>query len=206
MKQNIILFDVDKTLINTTQLFKEKIVKILLNEVGISSEEYQSLEKEYQQTLDKYTDFDPFGLLKFITKQDDVSDLHQTIFGNKQFYLDAVFEDVRPTIEELKKEYRVGVFSEAVPEWQKFKLEMADLTNYFEPELTFIGRRKTEQSFLEKIPAKAIIIDDNPSVIAELIAFNQFQPIWLNRLEKENQVNTITITSLYELPTVLTTI
>lgn len=206
MKQDIILFDVDKTLINTTELFREKIIKVLLNEVDISLEEYQSLEEGYQQTLDKYTDFDPHGLLRFISKKDNVAELHDKIFGNKQFYIDAVFEDVLPTITNLKEKYRIGIFSEAVVEWQKFKLEMADLTKYFDPEITFISRRKTDESFLETLPKNAIIIDDNPGVIQDLLDFKAFKPIWLNRLEKTDHVDTTTITSLNELPLVVSTL
>ena len=203
LPKKIILFDVDKTLIDTTNLFKEKIVAVILKECNLTQIEYESLQDDYQATLDKYTDFEPQGLLQFITKKNDVSHLYERAFGTKQFYLDSVFNDVLPVLNQVKSECRLGIFSEAVPSWQKFKLEMADLSRHFEPELLFISRRKTEQSFLKALPEAAYIIDDNPQVITELQAFNLVQPIWLNRVEDKTKLSVPTITNLYQLPTVL---
>jgi phosphoglycolate phosphatase-like HAD superfamily hydrolase len=201
----IILFDVDKTLIDTPKLFAEKVVTTLLNILDLYKEEYQFRNDAYQQTLHKYTDFEPIGYLQYISQQQDVTALANATVYNPEFHKQSVFPDALPTLTKLQTTYQLGIFSEANLSWQQKKLELSEIKQFIEPDLTFIWRRKTDPEQLKSLPTGVTIIDDNEEVIGELTQVSTITPIWLNRLSNAQLASTATIHNLYELSTILTT-
>lgn len=202
----IILFDVDKTLIDTSRLFKNLILTELAHKTNQSVEELMSKEQDYTASLPKYTDFDPNNFLRFVTGDADVETLANETVYNQAFHQQAVFADAKPTLSALLPNYQLGVFSEAVEYWQEQKLALAGLTPFFSPSLVFIWRRKTDPTQLAVLPKPVIIIDDNPEVIGELTKVDGITPIWINRINSSASVNATTITTLSELPSVLSTL
>jgi FMN phosphatase YigB (HAD superfamily) len=200
---SVILFDVDRTLFNN-DVFKEKITNLLVSELNISSQELSSRTRSYQQSLQKYTDFNPASYLKHISDSADISELLSNTYHKSETYLASVYHDVVPTLEKLQTEHTLGVFSEANIEWQKQKIDSANLHKYFDQDYVFISNRKTNPDYLNQLPENSLIIDDNQEVISELLSTTQVTPIWINRIEAENQNPQVkVITSLSELPNLL---
>lgn len=202
----IILFDVDKTLIDTSKLFRHLILTELAAKTGLSADELNTKENEYIGSLPKYTDFDPINFLRFVTGEQDIDDLASKTVFNPLFHQQSVFADAKPLLSSLQTRYRLGIFSEAVQYWQERKLALAGLTPFFEPDITFIWRRKTDPAQLALLPTPVVIIDDNPDVIVELENVNGVTPIWINRINSPAITNATTITTLTELPTVLSNV
>jgi len=202
----IILFDIDRTMIDTDKLsglLNGAIAKFL----GISAQESRELYKKFIQkiTLDDSTDYDPWNWLNFLSdKFPKVSKEElEAVFFNQANFEASVFPEVLSVIEEVKKIYRVGIFSQGVIPWQEKKLELSGLTPLFEKELTFIFRRKVAPASLEKLPFGAIVIDDREVFIEGLIIAKRFRPIWINRNSDEKHDKAETIHSLEELPALL---
>lgn len=202
----IVLFDVDKTLIDTGVLFKKFVISELVKQLGITENQYAEKEAAYKQSLEKYTDFEPISFLKSISHLEDVTKLASQTLFNRNFHEQSVFTDVIPTLAELSESYTLGVFSEANLAWQQQKLELAGLHHFFEPELTFIWHRKTAPDQLKLLPTNVVIVDDNTEVIADLQTVLSITPIWINRTAKPPLSDVITITSLSELKPVLATL
>jgi len=202
----IILFDIDRTIIDTDKLsglLNGAIAKFL----EISTDEARELYKKFIQkiSLDDSTDYDPWSWLNFLSDMfPKVSKEElEAVFFNQANFEASVFPEVINSIDNLKKTYRIGIFSQGVIPWQEKKLELAGLTPLFEKELTFIFRRKVAPASLEKLPVGSIVIDDREIFIEGLMVAKRFRPIWINRNSDEKYGDVETIHSLEELPALL---
>lgn len=203
----VILFDLDRTLIDTDKLSK-LINGEIANFLSISTDKAKDLFQQYFQEsyYDDSTDYDPWSWLSFLSGKfpDFSKEELEAVFFNKAQFEASVFPEVFNVIGKIKKIYRVGIFSQGVIPWQEKKLELAGLAPLFEKELTFIFRRKVAPASLEKLPIGAVVIDDRKVFIEGVIIANRFRPIWINRNSVEKHEAAETIHSLNELPGLLT--
>jgi len=179
---HIILFDLDGTLFNTGGAFVPKVENSLAIALGITNQEVRAFTLEHIASLINVIFFDPdIYLAGMAAKYGKQTQQLQNIFYNPELYTAAVFPEVPTVLDSLKGTYKVGVFSQGLPTWQRKKLDLAGLTPLFDQELLFIAQRKTTTAYLEKLPRPCIIIDDNQEVITRLQNQPDIAPIFLDR-------------------------
>lgn len=198
MDKKIILFDIDKTLLNpflSLKDFENEVQNEFKKKINIL-EAYD----EYIQKLDSSTDFYPKDFLEFISKKIEVSfkELERK-FYNSEIWESYVYKDVIDTLNRVKSNFELGIFSEGFKSFQGRKLKMSKLNTFFKKDLLFISRRKLNSYFLEKLPKGSIIIDDNKEVVEKLRDLNRFEVFWLNRIDDQKIDGVETIKSLKDL-------
>lgn len=197
MKENI-LFDIDYVIINT-HLLKDNYRKIISELVKVSVGDVCDREKEYVKKDSNFTDFSPEEYIDFIAKSYDVSTQSvSNAFFSENNFKDICYSEVENVLNDLNKDYCLGIFSEGLKDFQMLKLHKSGLLKYFNNETTFIFRRKLTQESLNLIPRNSFIIDDNKFVIEALVQTKLFRPIWLNRKTKEKLEDCRTIFNLSE--------
>ncbi len=180
MKETI-LFDIDYTLINTAnfkQNFKSKISELL----GVSLDDFLKIEQGYVKKGEGFTDFIPQEYISFLSRSFDFneSEISKAFFDDSNFE-NIFFEDVLECLDNLKRSFDLGIFSEGFNEFQMLKLHKTGILKYFDQNLIFIFNRKLVDDSLKLLPDGCFIIDDNLSVICALEETKRFRPIWLNR-------------------------
>lgn len=198
MNKKIILFDIDDTLIDTHPMarsFYQKIADV----VEVSLEEIIEIKEKYKLTLEKYSDYQPDELLKFIYDYLKIEENKRiNPFLDKEVYKKALFPGIRELLEKLSKKYRLGAFSEGFDDYQRLKI--SSLIDLMDEDLIFIARRKLDDNFLEKLPKELIIIDDRKEVIKKLKSFGDFNVFWLNKNNDQEKIDgVIEIKDLREL-------
>jgi FMN phosphatase YigB (HAD superfamily) len=207
MKNRIILFDVDETLFDNSKasvLHKQEILKLLGNP---DANEYQKIKDEYKKSLPNEREYDPEVVLKMVCDHfgfTNLSALLDVYYAkeNWKIYEDAVFPDVVKTLEILKSDYKLGVYSEGNPKFQTNKFSALNLEKYFDKDLIFILPAKDTKEAVARIPEGSIVIDDKLT-ICEFLTKNGINTIWLNRKDNSVNPNFTTIYSLLELPGIL---
>lgn len=198
MAKKIILFDIDDTLIDVHPMAKNFYQKIA-DTIGSSLEEIVKAKEEYKNTLEKYSDYHPNELMEFIHRIFKVDEEKKTNpFIEEKYYRDALFPEVKSVFGRLKKDYLLGIFSEGFDDYQGRKI--SPLIDLLDKDQIFISRRKLDNSFLEKLPKGAIIIDDRKEVVEKLRDFGGFKVFWLDRKNEQEKIDGITkIKDLIEL-------
>ncbi len=201
--KSIILFDIDYAILNTT-LFKRNYRGRVAKLLNISIDEFCEKEKDYIQKEEGFTDFNPKEYIDFISKNYGVSteDISKCFFEDDNFK-GVVFMDVLGTLEDLSKDYTLGIFSEGLVDFQLLKLHKSKLLSFFDKDFTFIFRRKLAQESFDLLPKGCFIIDDNYFVIEALNKTKLFKPIWLNRKTKEKHPECVTVFDLINLRGIL---
>lgn len=120
------------------------------------------------------------------------------------FFSDSLFNDTKETLEKLSKDYRLGIYSEGVVEFQRRKLALGGIEDFFIESLIFITDSKLEPTFMAQLP-EAVIVEDRLPFIEELAKHLRFQPVWVNRDSLSQKTDTFcdTIYTLHELPVLL---
>lgn len=200
----VILFDIDNTLIDTKKLMNSYIKPALFELVRGAKDEFQQTCDEYWQTLEKPTLFDPHAFVLHL--QDhyhaDLLVLTSRMY-NPVFYQQSLFSEVKDTLQKLSSRYTLGIFSEGNVSFQKRKLELSDIRQFFNDDVMFITDDKANHDFLAPLP-KSIVVEDRLNFIQSLQKYDQFQPVWLNRDQHEELMGVQTIKKLSELSTLLT--
>jgi phosphoglycolate phosphatase-like HAD superfamily hydrolase len=199
MDKKIILLDIDRTIFDTETLGKNvdkniaAVTKKTIDEIGV-------IDDDYKNELESKTDFDSDDFLTKVADETGVNFeiLNQTMFKTENFVL---YPETLEVLEKLFAEgIKLGIYSEGVLEWQKKKITLTGIFNYFDQELIFIERRKLEEESIDKIPHGAMIVDDNKQVMKTL---KQQRPdlelVWINRKDDEEMDGVRTIRSLKEL-------
>lgn len=187
--KEVILFDIDYTLINS-QISKELRRKKFSNLLGISEEDFLLTEKEYVKKDSGFTDFDPNEYVDFTAKKYGVGrNSISEIFFQDENFIRAVYPDVLPSLEILKNDLSLGIFSEGLEDFQMLKLHKSNLLRYFDPNLSFIFKRKLTEDSLKLLPKGCFIVDDNMFVIEGLCEEGSFKPIWLNRKGDDTEIS-----------------
>lgn len=198
MDKKIILFDIDGTLINTKSMAKIFCEKIA-TESNINLEKIIQLRDEYITTLEYSTDYHPNELVNFINKKTNKKlNPEEIFFKEKDIYKKYIFDDAFNVLDKLKDNYKLGIFSEGFDDYQGRKI--SPLIDLLDKDQIFISRRKLDNSFLEKLPKGAIIIDDRKEVVEKLRDFGGFKVFWLDRKNEQEKIDGITkIKDLIEL-------
>lgn len=194
MNKKIILFDFDKT-VSDTNGFVEKFSQALYKQFGITQENVITILNEYNATLDSTTDFRPEDFSQAINKKTgvDINLIHENIFDPKNF---PIFEEVEHVLMELSANNTLGIFSEGFGDWQKKKIKLSGIGDFFDQNFIVIERRKLSPESISRIPNKAVVIDDKKIVIETLAQSRpDLKLVWINRLNDEKietqQVRTI---------------
>ena len=184
--KEVILFDVDRTLIDTTK-FKEKIKLKISQLLNIPIEDFLKIEQGYVKKGEGFTDFIPQEYIKFLSNKFgfDESKISKAFFDDENFK-DILYNDVLDCLKSLSEHYTLGIFSESFKDFQMLKLHKTGLLSYFNQDLVFIFNRKLTEDSLKILPENCFIIDDNLPVICALEETKRFKPVWLNRKKVEN--------------------
>ena len=184
--KEVILFDVDRTLIDTTK-FKEKIKLKISQLVNISLEDFLKIEQGYVKKGEGFTDFIPQEYIKFLSNKFgfDESKISNAFFDENNFK-DILYDDVLDCLKSLSEHYTLGIFSESFKDFQMLKLHKTGLLPYFNQDLVFIFKRKLTEEAFSFLPEGCFIVDDNLPVIRALEETRRFKPVWLNRKHVEN--------------------
>lgn len=198
--KKIILFDIDKTLIDTDRL-SANFAGILHKKCGISVDKYLKAKSEYKNKLTSPTDFNPKEFCRFLSQRFSVEYdlLIPSYYKNASAYQNVLFPEVVSTLKVLSIKYTLGIFSEGFKGFQTAKLKFTDLLKYFNKRYIFILRRKTKPGSLRKLPKDTTIVDDKPEVIMLLTKYSHIIPIYLNRNHLKNDLKTKTLDSLSDL-------
>lgn len=184
MNKKIILFDIDDTLVDVHPMARKFYQKIA-DHIGISLEAIITTKEKYSATLERYSDYYPDELLNFIYDFFEVSSNKRiNPFIEDKYYLESLFPEVKPVIEKLKNDYKLGIFSEGFVDYQSRKIQ--GLTDLLEKDLVFIERRKLSPESINKIPTGAVVIDDKRIVIETLASIRpDLSLFWINRQNDE---------------------
>ena len=160
----------------------------------------------YAKSLAKSTDYNPDGYIRHLKKIFSLKSskaLKRIYFKTPSLYRLALYPETRAALTILKTAYRLGIYTEGFRKFQKAKLKLSGLLPFFEPDLTFIHRRKLTPWAVKQLPGGAAIVDDNLEVINALSKFPRVTPVWLNRKDKKKPLLIRTIHSLKELSSAL---
>ncbi len=199
----IILFDVDRTLIDTTK-FKQKLKFKISQLLNISLEDFLKVEQGYVKKGEGFTDFIPQEYIKFLSTefQFDESKISKAFFDDENFQ-DILYGDVLDCLKSLSEHYTLGIFSESFKDFQMLKLHKTGLLTYFDQNLVFIFQRKLTEESLKLLPENCFIIDDNLPVINALTQTGKYKAIWINRKGSNEVIGKNSIISLNEIGRVL---
>jgi len=204
--KEVILFDVDRTLIDTTK-FKQKIKLKISQLLNVPLDDFLKLEQGYVKREEGFTDFIPQEYIKFLNNEFnfDESKISKAFFDDDNFQ-DILYDDVIDCLKYLSENYTLGIFSESFKDFQMLKLHKTGLLSYFDQDLVFIFKRKLTEEALKILPENCFIIDDNLPVICALEETKRFKPVWFNRKKAEDTRNFVTILDLVGFEKVLASI
>ena len=200
MNKKIILFDWDDTLFSKN-LYKKNLTTNLARICETTEEEAVKVDDEYFSNLINSGDFKIEDFLKtFEDKFDKKINLEDFNTDKLGIYSKALFPETIEVLEKLKNDYALGIYSQGYENLQRLKIKFSGIENYFDQDLIFIDRDKTQPDFVVKLPTKAVVIDDKKEVIEKL---KQLRPdlelVWINRKDEEKISEVKTIKSLEEL-------
>jgi FMN phosphatase YigB (HAD superfamily) len=202
----ILLFDIDKTLFDTDSFsasYRQKFIKYL----AVSPEKFEKVRVKYHHSLSKHTDYNPDEFIKHIInslhqdKQQNTYKKLRNLFYTSENFSKNLYPDTISALTDLKNRHLLGIFSEGNIPYQKTKLVKSSLYDFFAPRHIHIFHRKTDPASLLSLPENSTIVDDDPSVIDELLnqKIKTLGLIWLNRKTKSKHPHAKTIHSLTEL-------
>lgn len=205
MTISTILFDFDNTLVDTRGMIKTKWFPELSRAMEQDQIDVEQTFQAYVDTLDHRTDFHRRDFAHFFVEKlelrnasaEDILNLIMT----PNWYEEYVFSDAIPVLEQLASHYKLGLYTEAVEEFQYQNVINSGLLDWFEPELRFIRRRKSNPETLQELPPNSLIVDDSPIHLERISQTRpDIKPIWLNRAHiNKNQFEPM-ITALIDLP------
>lgn len=200
MDKQLILFDFDKTLFDIKFFFEKQLFPALEREFSVSQSTLDKISKEYKETLTKSTQFDPEEWMKVAGRHFEFEPDHfREVLLSPVFFEKSVYPEVIPTLIELSHDNVLGIYSEAVYEWQIKKVELSGLKNYFDQNFISISADKVSDLVIDQIPIGTIVVDDKLEVVAALKRREGIFPIWLNRLGLQGIPNLREIRDLSQL-------
>jgi hypothetical protein len=197
--ERIMLFDIDKTIVDTKTSGKR-----MSKNIGLvtrrTPEEIERINGEYKSGLESTTDFNSNDFLREVSKQTEtnIEGLNGVLSISDNFVL---FPETLIILKKLLDEgYSLGTFSEGVPEWQMKKLILTGVIGYLDPSLIIVERRKLELKAISKLPTGAKVIDDKKEVIEKLKQVRpDLQLVWINRKDDICLDGVLTVKNLEEL-------
>ncbi len=196
----IILFDIDRTLFDTSVfagLIRQKI-SILAQ---VSSDTLIRLENEYINSLSSRSKFSPSSFCGFLERELNIPSifLMQEFIYDKTTYIDSLFADVLPVLKKLKeKGISLGVFSEGELAFQRLKVDYSGIGQYLDKNHIYIFEEKLSSRNLKEIPVGSLIIDNSETVV-NFLRSRGFNSIWINRNPDMGLILNPNISSLFSL-------
>jgi phosphoglycolate phosphatase-like HAD superfamily hydrolase len=183
MKQpgnKIILFDMDRTLLNT-ELYEKRTYTMVAELMNVEYSMIEQFIADYMRSLTATNYYDFYELLGKISPSADVYQNIVFEYENNRF-LYPKYLDVIPTLKLLcEKGYKIGIFSEGIPQTQYNKLKNLRISEYLTNDLIYMVRSKRQDELLDRIPDSTYIVDDKLDVIEFLAEKKRFRPIHLLR-------------------------
>lgn len=200
MSKQIILFDIDQTLINT-KLLKEKMRKDFALAIKTSKKKLSFVEGQYVKSLKHPHDFKPEGFLFFLNKNlgADLEKLKIIYLKRGKNYQASLYPETKLVLKKLSKKYLLGIYSEGWLEFQSLKISFSKIEKYFKKNLRYIYRRKLKSKIIKLLPPQSIIVDNNKEVLEKISERKNLRPIWLNRKGQTKHKFIPTITNLKQL-------
>ncbi|HEX9817585.1 MAG TPA: HAD hydrolase-like protein [Patescibacteria group bacterium] len=199
----LILFDIDETLMNTTQFVNGQFVE-LAKLFGKDAENVKKVFTTYWSGLESNTDFSPEDCIAYLANhyQHNKAEVER-VFYHPQIFGAALFPEVKSVLKKLQTmKISLGIYSEGFESFQQRKLQANGILRFFEPNYRRVLRRKMDPKVIKSLPKNTIIIDDKAEVIAFLEPFPNIIPLHLTR-GVENQVGGYTLSSLNDLFSIL---
>lgn len=166
--------------------FHKQLRPALLNLLSISDTDLRGAEHDFLMHLQATREhFYVAGYIKFLAdycqlNQEQVDDAYQ-VFHNRELYSGSLFPEVITSLRRLKREHKLGIWSQGNPEWQRHKLTMSGILHFFSDDLMFIGPQKLDPEMISSMPVKTSVIDNQLDFLAALPKHLEAQPVWLNR-------------------------
>lgn len=191
--KNIILFDIDNTLIDTNLLRKNFAKKV--KDLHIEENIINKVNRKYINKLVKTSEYNPVKHLYYLKNDINASTWNQLInffFSDDEFYKNTLYPDVVPTISSLSRKYILGIFSEGNISFQINKLMKTHIKKFFNSNYFFILKDKLERRKLLFLPAETVIVDDKLFVLEEITKTKKnLLPVWINRKNLKNSNQSI---------------
>ena len=200
MNKKIILFDWDDTLFSKTE-YKKNLRNNLARICETTEEKIFEFEEKYFDSLSRSDNFEINDFVNnFAQKFNKKIELNDFSTDNLKIYSKALFPETIEVLNKIKEKYILGIYSQGFVNLQKLKIKNSGVENYFDENLFFIDRNKTQIDFIKKLPIEATIIDDKKEII-EALKNNRpdIKLIWINRIDEEKMENIKTIKNLKEL-------
>lgn len=197
MKKPIVLFDIDRTLLDNKAL-REKYWSLLTSELGLDNDKIRQTYDRYKVTLKADRYFRPRNLTRMLSEEwgIDQRKIMKISFGNPDIYIP--FTDVGRTFQTLKENFILGVWTEGVREFQFPKVKHLNIYDVVDHNHIYIFPNKTTPYALSKLPDQAIIIDDKPFNIETLLKHGRQTPVWINRDNEDKHNKATTVKTLSE--------
>lgn len=209
----IILFDIDYTLFDVgyfEKFFPKELSRMFLDDEkpirSLSTGVILNLtEQEKFLDIDKYLEI----LLSKLNKEDHRSCIENLLFG-ATFFKGGFYSEVEDSLKHLKKNSRLGIFSQGDEKLQGAKINQSGFKNLFDQELIYIikPRKLDHLPFLKNkhINEKLFLVDDKLNILHEVKKhIPSLFAIWIKRGKYAEKLKTIpgftpdaTITNLKE--------
>ena len=191
----VILFDIDKTLHNTEE-FRTLFKKHLLERVAINENQLDESRKKYDKSLKKRTFFHPKSMASHMAEE---LGLDQKILQNSYYqsahFEQSLFKEAKEVLEKIGQKNVLGVFTEGYKDLQTRKIKQGQIAHHFDHKHVYVFFNKRTKRVLNLIPKNAVIVDDNPEIIEILLKRSDLTVIWLNRENKTKHPKAYTIHS-----------
>ncbi len=196
----LILFDIDLTLINT-DLLKKLQIKSLALKLNTTEEKVLEVGKSYFRTLKSSVDFKPEGMTSHLSREFEFKQekLLKVFYSKRSDYRKSLFKDTTRVLKELSSHYPLGIFSEGHKKFQLTKLKFSNIYKYFSQDHIYIFKRKGTEKALDQIPPKSIIVEDRKEHVGKIARHGDLIPIWLNRKDEKMNKSITTINKLSNL-------
>lgn len=200
--KRLLLFDFDRTLLNTDALKAEQTLRIA-RITRTTPEEILEGMRGYIATIPSKNDFSPEGYALFL--QDNLgvnpSDVLKIYITVPSYVTGFLYPEALPIMTELRaRGYRLGIYSEARKEHQRLKLERTGVLELCVQKYVIIAQKKVVDEVVLSLPQGTIIVDDDRGVIEGLQRYSSLiEPIWLNRKSNDSHPEVRTIFSLTQL-------
>ena len=208
MSRPVILFDIDRTLLDTYGKLTPHMLSYISIECGAEHSLIKSILTAYLDSLPTHVAFRVDELIEWIGKEVDIDPLSvkNVIYDNNDIYKDSLFKDAVDVLEYLYEQGNtLGIYSESSDQkFQNNKFYSLGITRYFESRFIHIVEDKLKDVVFSEMEEDFVIIDDNLRVIKGLEAFDNVTPVFVDRKnEGYTPVEGYKINELTELPRVL---
>ena len=152
MKNSIIYFDIDRTLIDAVKI-RENTRSEIAKESGISREKVEEYINEYVSTLAHKNGYSYMEMLLHLSQKSgiDLERLKQA-HDKLENFEKSLYDDTVKTLTILKENNnQLGIYSEGWDDYQINKLKLSGIYKFFDEDKIIISRNKSTFKLVEKM-------------------------------------------------------